>query len=40
MLSEVVVRLITDKEEGYLAGFMFGIGIGIMIGYYILWLRE
>jgi hypothetical protein len=36
MLSEVVVRLITDKEEGYLSGFMFGIGIGIMIGYYIL----
>ena len=34
------MRLISDKEEGYLAGFMFGIGIGIMIGYYILWLRE
>ncbi len=30
------MRLITDKEEGYLAGFMFGLGIGIMIGYYIL----
>ena len=36
MLSEVAMRLITDKEEGYLAGFMFGLGIGIMIGYYIL----
>ena len=31
------MRLITEKEEGYLAGFMFGIGMGIMIGYYILW---
>jgi len=30
------MRLISDKEEGYLAGFMFGLGIGIMIGYYIL----
>jgi len=30
------MRLITEKEEGYLSGFVWGIGIGMMIGYYIL----
>ena len=30
------MRLITEKEEGLISGLMFGIGIGIIIGYYIL----
>jgi F0F1-type ATP synthase assembly protein I len=28
--------LLTEKEEGLISGLMFGIGIGIIIGYYIL----
>jgi len=30
------MRLITDKEEGFISGLLFGISIGILIGYYIL----
>ncbi len=28
--------LLSEKEEGLISGLMFGIGIGIIIGYYIL----
>ena len=27
--------LLSEKEEGLISGLMFGIGIGIIIGYYI-----
>ena len=30
------MRLITEKEEGYLAGFFWGLSVGIMVGLYIL----
>jgi hypothetical protein len=30
------MRLITDKEEGFISGLLFGIGIGVILGYYIL----
>ena len=30
------MRLITEKEEGLISGLLFGLGIGIIIGYYIL----
>jgi len=30
------MRLITEKEEGFISGLLFGLGIGIIIGYYIL----
>ncbi len=30
------MRLITEKEEGFISGLLFGIGIGIILGYYIL----
>ena len=28
--------LLSEKEEGLISGLMFGIGIGIIIGFYIL----
>ena len=28
--------LLSEKEEGLISGLMYGIGIGIIIGYYIL----
>jgi len=30
------MRLITEKEEGFISGLLFGLGIGLIIGYYIL----
>jgi len=30
------MRLITEKEEGFISGLLFGIGIGVILGYYIL----
>ena len=32
------MRLLTDKEEGYISGLLFGIGMGMLIGVYILWV--
>ena len=30
------MRLITEKEEGFISGLLFGLGIGVILGYYIL----
>ena len=35
-VEEDKMNLLTDHESGLIAGFMFGLGIGIIIGYYIL----
>ena len=29
--------MLSEKEEGFISGLLFGLGIGIIIGYYILW---
>jgi len=28
--------LLSEKEEGLISGLLFGLGIGIIIGYYVL----
>ena len=28
--------LLSEKEEGFISGLLFGLGIGIIIGYYVL----
>jgi len=30
------MRLVTEKEEGYITGFVWGIAVGMLIGYYLL----
>ena len=30
------MNLLTDHEAGLIAGFMFALGMGIIVGYYIL----
>ena len=30
------MNLLTDHEAGLIAGFMFGLGMGLIVGYYIL----
>jgi hypothetical protein len=30
------MKLLTDHEAGLIAGFMFGMGMGLIVGYYIL----
>ena len=30
------MNLLSDHEAGLIAGFMFGLGMGIILGYYIL----
>ena len=35
-VEEDKMNLVTDYESGLIAGIMFGLGIGIIIGYYIL----
>jgi hypothetical protein len=30
------MNLLTDHEAGLIAGFLFGLGCGIIVGYYLL----
>lgn len=30
------MRLVSEKEEGYITGFIWGISVGMLIGYYLL----